>query len=115
TRARENDGVDDTFRTFSKPRVDVAAQRHVFEIRAELPQERLTPERRAPDFGAGGKGAERACVSRDDDVARVFTLRDAADDEPARKLSRNVLHRVNREIRAAFEESILDLFHEEPF
>lgn len=48
-------------------------------------------------------------------IARVLPRGNAAENEAFGQLPRNVLHRVDREIRAFIEERLLDFFDEEAF
>ena len=50
---------------------------------------------------------------RDDHVARIFAPRHARDREPAGEHAGHVLDRVDREVRAPFEQRLLDLLHEQ--
>jgi hypothetical protein len=67
-----------------------------------------------PDPRPLWKGREREPMTGDQDIIRGLASKDGADHEARRKIGRQVLEAVHREIDPILEEGFFDLLDEQP-
>ena len=95
-------------------RVDIAAQVRNIEVRPCVQELRLAAQARGADLCALRQILERLVHRAHHSVPRIKSLRDGRDHEALRHLCRHVLEAVHRDVDAALEHLLLELFREEP-
>ena len=113
-RHRKEGCVRNTLAELSKPRIDIAAEGHHFEVGAPRPQLRGAAERGGANARACGHVGERACGQRNKGVARIGALEQTIDDKPVGQHGRHVLHRVDGNVDPRIGQLLLDFLRKEP-
>ena len=110
----QDDGVVLAVVKSTKPRLDVAADRHGDEVRARPCQLRRSPRRAGADASAERKILEAPSVGGHDAVSSVGPLEHRGNHEPIDVGGRQVLEGMDDDVHAAVEERLLELAGELP-
>ena len=114
-RARQHDRVGFAAGELQQPRLDIAAQRHDFQIGPQPQGLRLTAHRAGAQPGILVELVERRAVLGDEEIVRIFPREHRGDGKSGGLPGRHVLHRMDRDVRVAGEQGLLDFLAEEPF
>src|SRR5262249_15304747 len=109
---RENDSIELAGIQFAEACIDIAAKRQQIEGRESMTQLDLTSQAACPDRCSGTQLLKFGSLGQEG-VARIFAFRNRAKIDAVRKLERDVLKAVNREIDAAVEKRLVQFLCEQ--
>ncbi len=101
-RSGQYDGVVLPLVELAQARVQIAAQRHDLQIRAQVLQQHLAAQAGGTHHRALGQILQARIARRDKGIARVFALHHAGQGEALGQLHGHVLERVHGDMGAAF-------------
>ena len=110
---REDEAVDHALPEAAQPGIDVAANIHGPQIRADGGD--LRGSTRAPGADAGPRRElpEGSALARNQRIARVRAREKRGEHQPGRRNGRKILRRVDRELGPAVEQRLLELLYED--
>ena len=113
SRVREQDRVVILLVELAQARANVTAQILDDQIGTKRPQLRLASQARRAHASAMWQGIEIGVTVGNKGIARVFAFEEGRQFQSIRLLRGDVLHRMHRDIGAAFEHRLFQFLHEQ--
>ena len=114
TAPSEQRRIDLTGGELFDPPIDIAPERHDPEVGPAPQQLRLAAQRRGADDGLLRQCRDCRRFRRQKSLARIVARQYASDLEPRRQPGFEILQGMHRQIDAAVEQRLLDLFGKKP-
>ena len=99
---------------FSQAGIDIAAIHHHLNVRAQTPDQRLTPQGRRTDHSALRQIHEPLGRAANESIARIFAFEKDGKMQALRQNSRHILGRMHGEVDASILQRLFDFFGEKP-